>query len=268
MFTRKKRTAYPKPGPKMCHPRLGGSRKTCLPKDVLYRIGKSTKRNVVAKKLGCPEDSEICILDKSSLGAEEKARLEKSYFRPRKPEEWKKNPKTWLDNFNIKDVIIQFEEVWPDFHYLGTEPVDFLVKDPKNGSCISNNICKLDLAEERRKGKLRLGIVYNLDPSYEGGSHWVALFINLKTHNVYYFDSYGMEPPENIAYFMRYLSLLDPKMKPHYNGHRFQYGGSECGMYSIYFIWCMLKGIPFKKFIRMEVPDEVMQEFRDWMFAS
>lgn len=266
MFSRKKR--YPKPGSKMCHPRIGAGKSSCLPKNILYKIGKSTRRNIVAKKLGCPEDSEICILDKSSLSAEEKQKVERDYLRPRKPEEWKKKPNTWLDNFNITDVMKQYEEAYPHFHFLGTEPIDFLVRDPKNGACISNNICKLDLAEEKRRGKTKLGIIYNLDPSYKGGSHWVGFFIDLDTHNAYYFDSYGMDPPENVKYFMRYLALKDPKMKPHFNGHRFQYGGSECGMYSMYFIYCMLTGMSFKKFVRMEVPDSVMEEFRDWMFAS
>jgi hypothetical protein len=44
----------------------------------------------------------------------------------------------------------------------------------------------VDLKAERAAGKTVLGAVFNLDPHYKGGSHWVALAINLQKNMVYY----------------------------------------------------------------------------------
>jgi len=240
----------------------------CFPEVVLKRLTGFTRRKLASKKLGCPEDSDTCLIDKSTISKEEKDNFEKQYLRPRKPAEWIKKPNTWLDNYNIRDVMMQYEEKYPNFKFLGPVPIDFSLKNPNSNTCISNEMCKLDLNNLRNQGKTKIGIVYNLDPSYKGGSHWIANFIDLNKHLVYFFDSYGTEPHKNITHFMKYLTTMDPKMKLQYSGRRFQYKGSECGMYSIYFIVMMLKGMNFKKFVRLQVPDEIMLDFRDWMFSS
>jgi hypothetical protein len=267
--TRKKRR-YPNPGSKKCHPRLGVSVDTgsCFPSNILTKLSGVTRKAEASAKLGCPEESEACLIDKSALSKEEKATIEKTYLRPRKPTDWLKKPNTWLDNFNIRDVMHQYEEAYKDFKFIGPEPIDFSIKNPDNNTCISNEMCKIDLNRLKADGITKVGIVYNLDPSYKGGSHWVANYIDLLKHRIYFFDSYGMEPHKNITYFMKYLVSLDPKMKIQYNGRRFQHKGSECGMYSMYFIIMMMKGMNFRKFVRMEVPDEVMLEFREWLFSS
>ena len=269
MFTRKI-VKYPSPGPKMCNPRMSDVRAKdgCFPTNILKRLSGVTRKIDASKKLGCPEESETCLIDKSTIPKEEKDKIEATYLRPRKPAEWLKKPDTWLDNFNIRDVMLQYEQKYSNFKFIGPEPIDFSIKNPENNSCISNEMCTLDLEKLKSDGKTKIGIIYNLDPSYKSGSHWIANFIDLDKHRVYFFDSYGMEPHENIKYFMRYLAILDPKMKSQFNGRRFQYKGSECGMYSMYFIIMMLKGMSFKKFVKLEVPDEVMLGFRDWMFSS
>ena len=43
--------------------------------------------------------------------------------------------------------------------------------------------------------------VFNLDPSYKPGVHWVAVYIDRKGHNEY-FDSFGRPPPREIKYFL------------------------------------------------------------------
>lgn len=269
--TRKNRTkSYPVPGPEKCHPRVGKVRPSagCFPDEVLQRLGGSTIKKEVAEKLGCPEDSETCLIDKSSLSSDEKQKIEKMYLRPRKPNEWLKKPDTWLDNFNIRDVMLQYEEIYKNFKFIGPEPIDFSIRNPSNGQCISNEMCKLDLNKLSADGITKIGIIYNLDPSYKGGSHWIANFIDLLKHKAYYFDSYGLEPHKNIQHFMKYLGTMDDKIQLQYSGRRFQYKGSECGMYSMYFIVMMLRGMNFNKFVKLNVPDEVMLKYRDVMFSS
>ena len=36
------------------------------------------------------------------------------------------------------------------------------------------------------KGKTNIGIIFNLDPHYKQGSHWVAVFIKVRKKEIYY----------------------------------------------------------------------------------
>ena len=43
---------------------------------------------------------------------------------------------------------------------------------------------------------------------------------------------------------------------------------SECGVYSLYYIWCRLNGVPVETFSECKIPDEKMFEFRQHLFAD
>ena len=49
-----------------------------------------------------------------------------------------------------------------------------------------------------KKGKYKLGVIFNLDEHYKSGSHWVALYADLNKDQVYFFDSYGKKPEKRI----------------------------------------------------------------------
>ena len=176
----------------------------------------------------------------------------------------------WLDSNNIRDVMKQYEVARPDFKFLGPYPIDFAVKDPysKEEKCLIGEMCSLNLDREAVKGKKKIGIIFNLDPHDKNGSHWVAAFIDIAKKACYYFDSYGYEPPKQIYSFMQSLGVQDPSIQLGWNGRRFQYSNSECGMYSMYFIDRMLAGEPFLKFCRRAPPDRFMLDMRDWMFST
>jgi len=134
--------------------------------------------------------------------------------------------------------------------------------------CLVNEMCSLDLDGDEMSGKDTIGIVYNLDPHYKNGSHWVANFINIPAKTCYYFDSYGMEPPQQIERFMQWLTIQEPNMKLGWNGRRFQRSNTECGMYCLYFLDRMLAEEPYLKFCRRAPPDRFMLDMRDWMFST
>ena len=268
-----------------CHPRLDHHTKsrseTCLPSDTLDEVGKSlgapqtlkgtALRHWMTRRTRCK--SERCWIEKASMDGGRKNTLVKRYFRPTMPDSWENDPDEWLDSNNIADVIKQYEEVYPEFKFFGTNPIDFAAPDPytegsaEKGKCLEEAICKLKLKDLEAQGKTKLGFVYNLDPSNKGGSHWIASFTDIPGKRTYYFDSYGIKPPPEIARFMRSLTLQDPNMKLSYNSRRFQFGNSECGMYSLYFLICMLEGEPFKKFCRRAPRDSVMLELRRILFS-
>lgn len=268
------------PGPRVCHPRVGRS-DFCLPEEVLTEVGTSLGsphgltgeplRQWMTRKARCK--TERCWIDKSKLESQRRAEILKKFFRPTMPDQWEKDPDDWLDSNNIDDVMRQYEETYPFFKYYGSNPIDFSAPDPyneenaKQKKCLNDSICKINFADLLKQGKTKLGFIYNLDPSNKGGSHWIASFTDIPAHRSYYFDSYGMKAPPQIARFMRSMTLQDPKMKLEYNARRFQYGGTECGIYSIYFLIRMLEGDSFKKFCRRAPRDAEIMPLRQWLFS-
>jgi len=260
-----------------CHPRITGRSKKCLPTSTYKELSQKlrAKGDNVFKAVGCSINEEHCLLDKAPLQDTVKKELRKQYLRPQKPKQWEKDPDMWLDNFNIANVMKQYEEAFPWFTFLGVFPIDFSAPDPyrQNGEtqCLNKVLCKLNLNIEYNKGRRGIGIVFNLDPHYKGGSHWVGLYINLmnkKKPLIAYYDSYGYETPPLIAKLMRSFNLQIQDCRLEFNDRRFQYGNSECGMFSMYFIICMIHGITFKNFCKDAVKDNFMLELRSILFAK
>jgi len=278
---RQTRKNIPTPGPKVCHPRLHGKNDQCLSSERLDQIAEaygapkgiqpSEQRAFITRKARCK--TERCWIEKAPIDQGKKKYLLRRYFRPAMPDEWEKDPDQWLDSNNIADVMKQYEDTYPHFKFYGTNPIDFAAPDPYDSraaamnQCLNEDICKLNIKDLLKRGKTHLGFVYNLDPSNKGGSHWIASFTDIPAHRTYYFDSYGIEPPQQIARFMRSMTLQDPQMKLEFNARKFQYGNSECGMYSLYFLIRMLEGDNFQKFCRRAPRDSQMLAFRKWLFS-
>jgi hypothetical protein len=291
----RKQEKIPVPGASQCHPRVGNRNPPggCFPTEVLLRglpkeggAGKTGSRKApknrkallkrVAEHLGVKPTDQRTLLHNLPLSDEEKRDLAAKWLRPAMPEGWRDDPDMWLDSNNIRDVMNQYEEAYPEFEFLGPFPIDFAARDPYNENvtskagdqCLIGEMCSLDLEDLARRGKEKVGIVYNLDPHYKNGSHWVANYIDIPKKVCYYFDSYGMKPPRQIDRFMQWLSIQEPKIKLGFNGRRFQKSDSECGMYCMYFLDRMLEGDNFLRFCRRAPPDRYMLDFRDWMFST
>ena len=116
-----------------------------------------------------------------------------------------------------------------------------------------------------------MGIIFNLDKHNKDGSHWVAMFVNIKKKKIYYFDSYGENIPGRINKFANKIkaqanSLNLGKFELLVNKKRHQYSNSECGMYSLYFIIQMLKTNNFNKFQKTKIKDSYMKKLRKQYF--
>jgi hypothetical protein len=248
----------------------------CLPNTVYSDISQKLKTSTnVFQALGCNDGEEHCLLDKAPINDALKTDLRKQYLRPRKPKGWDGDPDMWLDNYNIADVMKQYEAAYPWFKFLGVFPIDFSAPDPysKDGGnkCLYKETCNLNLQEEYNKGIRGIGIIFNLDPHFKSGSHWVALYINLQDIQkpfVGYFDSYGYKTPALIARLMRSFKLQIQTCELGSNARRFQYSDTECGMFSLYFIICMICGITFKDFCKDAVSDQFMLELRNVLFVK
>jgi len=232
-----------------------------------------------------------------------KQSIKKYIFKPKQPPEWKRNHKAWLSNIDILNVLKQFEEKTPTFCFIGPTSIDFDAK-PANfgGSCVEQELCQFSLQKMKERGNTSVGIIFNLDRHDQKGSHWVSMFIDIFEPTIYFFDSAGSckedgHMPDEIRIFKERIlkeandaniqeqkqkppqqeqkeQLLEKhpnKMKYMTNSIRHQRGGSECGMYSLYFIICMLNSKHRRNtfneiFNTKRISDETVESYRDIYF--
>jgi len=286
----RRKSDQPDPGPSQCHPGIGQAPpQGCLPLEALEGAAKKLNltpnpdpvllRKELDEHLSIEPGAERSFLNALPLSEGEKTQLAKKYLRPPAPKEWNDDPDMWLDTNNIADVMNQYEEAYTkngvkEFEFMGPYPIDFAAPDPyKKGAggekrCLMNEMCEIRVQKALENGTKSIGIVYNLDPHYKSGSHWVANYIDLANHTCYYFDSYGMKPPPQVETFMKWLVKQDPQMKLQSNGRRLQYSNTECGMYCIYIIIRLLEGDSFVEITRRKPKDADMLDYRDWIYST
>jgi hypothetical protein len=159
-----------------------------------------------AMKRYTPCDADFCLLETDILKKNADIDDLQEDFKPEKPMEWYKNNRTWLSNIDIDEVMSQYEKD-TDFEFIGPVPIDFDYKTNNLfGSCIVNELCNLNLEELIKRGKTKLGVIFNLDPHYMSGSHWTALFSDFNKGGIYYFDSYGTQPGEEVIKLMQRIN--------------------------------------------------------------
>jgi hypothetical protein len=149
-------------------------------------------------EMPCKED--YCILETNTVRGLNDKEIMKNTFVPEKPISWYEMPNEWLSNFDIMDVMRQYEE-GTDFVFFGPTPIDFDTRLNYN-TCVNESLCNINLSNVYKKGKRKIGVIFNLDPHTKSGSHWTALFADLNTGGIYYFDSYGIEPPKEVKRLM------------------------------------------------------------------
>ena len=194
------------------------------------------------------------------MSEETKDKLDNKIFRPDGPQ----GKFDWLSTIDINQVLYQYEDKYNDFKFLGAVPIDFQDLDYLPFK-------KLDFNEFKRDNINRLGVIFNLDPSYKSGSHWVSLFIDLKDGKAYFADSYATTPPSEVKEFMKKIEryfkdngITNPDIR--HNKTRHQRGNSECGVYSINFILRLLKGKTFDHICAKRVTDEQVNKCRNIYF--
>lgn len=217
-------------------------------------------------------DKESCWITQLTSNTEEKNDLLDS-FSPKSPLKWKTNPTEWLSSVEIINVMQQYEKSHKCFKFLGPSPIDF--DDPKAyGSCVWEDLCKFDLKSHNKKGKHKLGIIFNTDPHYKGGEHWISLFVNCKKKTIFFFDSAGNKVPDRIKKLVDKITSqglqMSPSIKFKFDQNapiEHQSKNTECGVYSLYFIVHMLKDKINGDYLKTKIlPDEYIQQFRKIFF--
>ena len=143
--------------------------------------------------------------------------IEKEELRPEMPEEWYANPIEWLSNYDIEDVMIQYNnDNKYKFCFLGVFPIDFSEED-KFGRCLYSQICSIDINKYINKKIKYIGLITNLDKHNEPGSHWTSTFIiidpKIKCYGSYYYDSNASAIPK---YILKFLKNIKAQLKIKY----------------------------------------------------
>lgn len=240
---------------------------------------KELLRNLVSsikKVYGC--NTQQCWLDQDFIKNLENDEISFLTFRPDGPIK-----KEWLSTDDINKVMVQYQQKYSDFDFLGTVPSDF------------ENLPQLEISnysfeEGHSNGINQIGLVINTDPSNKSGQHWFSLYINLKENQIYYFDSFGSKPMKIVKKFMnKVLTFLLKKNKIQdnyniddlldennldnfdirYNKKQFQFKNTECGVYSMNFLIRLLNGESFDAIIntnKEKVKDLKMNKCRTIYF--
>ena len=205
--------------------------------------GKTILREIQTKSdQVCRED--LCLIEKFSNSKRDTEMLKTLLFPPPKPSEWYDDPDAWLSNFDIMKVLNQYQISFPNFAFIGPSPIDYDTRMNKT-TCVCKNLCEFDVKKYLDKNVTKIGIVFNLDPHTKGGSHWVAMFVDLIDDFVFYFNSTGEKIPTRIKQFATTVisqgKLLGKNITFHENTKtEHQKSNTECGMYCLYFIITML----------------------------
>lgn len=268
---------------KRCAPGKKFTEGSCFSLDQLIKIGNqinkkfSTKINTtnnpskkqllrdLAKELknkyDC--DDQLCWLNLDIVEELEDEEIKKFTFRPPGPDRGTK----WLNTTNIDLVLEQYEKTNLDFISFGAVPLDF-----QDIPILKMNKPENSLENLWNKKITKIGMVFNHDYSNMGGSHWVALFIDLLKGQIYYFDSYGIKEKKEIGEYVEKVKtfIKGKNIEPIYlfNPVRHQFKGSECGVYSINFILRLLKGESFKEITENITKDDDMNLCRRVYFTS
>jgi hypothetical protein len=242
--------------------KLNNKKYTCLPDDVLLKLREMWNArhpdvmihsinpkeiwNMLKQYLGNVCNKESCWLKQQFTNGEMLHVLDEMYA-PKYPDEWKRNPNEWLSSVDITNVMRQYEKAYKCFNFIGPSPIDYDTHK-MNGECVWEELCEFSLKDEIKNKISKIGIIFNLDPHYKSGSHWVSLFINIKNKVIYFFDSAGDKIPKQIMKLVEKITEQGKQLYPpiyfdfdqNYPVEH-QFGNTECGMYSLFFIIFMLE---------------------------
>lgn len=194
-------------------------------------------------------------------------------FAPESPPDWKKNPNEWLSSLDIINVMKQYEKAYKCFDFIGPSPIDFDTKK-LYGECVWDELCKLSIKDQLKNGKTKIGIIFNTDPHNKPGEHWISMFINIKKKKIFFFDSTGDKPPKQIMVLVDRIidegRNLTPKINFEFDsneGIEHQYGNTECGIYSLFFIVHMLEDKFTSSYLKTHIlKDKYIENFRHIYF--
>lgn len=173
-----------------------------------------------------------------------------------------------LSNFNIDDVLDQFEKKFVDRKFLH---IPFQMRDFER---VGTELATVDLAKKFQEGYKTFGVVLNTDWHRNQGIHWYCIFGENYGNkiSIEYFNSSGKPPlPETEVWLQKTKHHLEKSLKipvelVYFTGIEFQNDDHSCGVYSIAYIWLRLEKVPPSWFRVDNFNDAAMHDLRKNIF--
>ena len=242
----------------------------------------------VKKVLHCTTES--CIYEapefRSFIGETKAQHILEEHFLPVGP----RNNTNLLSNHNIEAVLNQFTKEFPDFVHIPFQMLDFLET--------KTELVYLDLLFYLKQGYRRFGCVFNTDVSTGKGKHWFCLFLDFSKLSkqdvenclhrsiptllrctprctIEYFNSSGNPARPQVEYW---CINKEKELRRQLKGInswiikatdlRHQWSHTECGVYSLFYIWQRLQGRSYIEFAENWITDEQMIQARKSFFRE
>lgn len=234
---------------------------TCLSQDILDELGGLEK---IKKETGC--DNDECILEKVTIKIDDETKQQELLrLKPEGP----RNDNTWYSNFNIDEYFATIQAAYPNYKHINFATIDFASIDHE-----LNNVSIVDLIKENKNC---LGCVVNTDISTGRGKHWICVFLNADHSNkkctVEFFNSSGNKPVLQMHEWMNKQKNICEKNNYECeiiiaSSFRHQLSDTECGPYACYYISSRVSGVPYQYFKENRIKDEIVEDFRKYMFRN
>ena len=195
------------------------------------------------------------------------------------------NTTALLNNTNIDGILKRLTRKFKKFYHMGFQMIDFAGEKDSKGNwknvgrtvLTPTELGTIDMVKDViEKGYESFGVVLNTDVRTGGGIHWFSLYaqFNVDPITLEYFNSSGNKPVRQIQEWLaktedairasgRKVSVIALSGVVHQKD-----SDTECGLYSLYYIWNRLKGVPAINFQKKRIPDSMMIKFRPHLFSS
>jgi hypothetical protein len=222
---------------------------------------------VAKEKLGC--DTEICVLKKlePELGPQQVHAELTTHFKLEGPTDNK-----WLSNYNVDGVMKQFAAKFPGFYPYNFHMANFSEYSFHDGRVKAepDTLHTTPVVSLLQKYKT-FGCIINTGTYQSRGEHWMALFVDTRNipYTIEFFNSSGGGPRSYAKWLsstQNDLSTIAPTEIVRCDVIRHQQSMSECGLYSLFYIYSRLNGVPYSYFQSVPIPDKFMFEFRNHLF--
>jgi len=240
----------------------------CLPNKILEKYGNSLQSAL--KSTGC--ETQECVLRKE-VSPGEYDKLVKLLFKVDGHTDT-----TLINNVNIDDLMLQWNNAFPYFYGYNFNMRDYIKHSFRNGMVLDepDTLATINQAILYSKGITCTGCVINTDRYHGSGKHWMALFTDYRDKNnptIEFFNSSGNAPsPEWVNWMQKTQSQMLPLLPNvqivRVTSVRYQESKTECGTYSLYYVWARLNGRPLSEFINKPIEDKYMFEFRHHLFQT
>lgn len=230
------------------------------------------------RAIGVSKESEIYMHPeyKKFIGSKEADTILNDQFKPKGPA----NSTALLNNYNIDDTMrhwsIHGKQLFDKkFYHVPYQMIDF----EREGT----ELAHLDIAKLIDEKYDSFGVVLNTDVSAGHGKHWFCIYGDLKHQGtkqdpiiLEFFNSSGNKPMEEIYIFFEKQKanlLVNHKIYMEYiysiAGTQLQQSKTECGMWSLLYIWSRLMNKPVDWLIKIGATDkEIIEDARRKFFRN